>query len=147
METIWWKTRVTSERMFEMMKFLRAYWGRDISSGRPREEGQGYPVSQVLLRALETAYADVTARLEKSAQYQAKDNQEARRHAAWWLKMAREGRNGDPFPGVSYPAAEPAVKRWRTGDPPVKGMMPKEEPVSDDPADPGTMSAIAAGRF
>lgn len=143
METIWWKTRVTSTRTIEMMRFLRAYWGRQ-PGGAP---GREYSLSQALLRSVEGAYSDVLARLTKGADYRAEDNKQAKEAAAWWLKMARDGRNGDPFPGVSYSAAEPAVKRWRTGDPPVKGMMPKEEPVSDDPADPGTMSAIAAGRF
>lgn len=112
METIWWKTRVTSTRTIEMMRFLRAYWGRQ-PGGAP---GREYSLSQALLRSVEGAYSDVLARLTKSADYRAEDNKQAKEAAAWWLKMARDGRNGDPFPGVSY--GEPSPPAYVNGNDP-----------------------------
>lgn len=102
METIWWKARVTSERMIERMKFLVAYWGRGLDTGAPRPESEKqYPVAQVLLRAVEAAFEEVKRDLRVQV-LDPERSYDEKQQALWWIKMAREGRNGDPFPGVSY---------------------------------------------
>jgi len=106
-EAIWWKTRVTGARMVERMKFLVAYWGRK-TSGAPRPESEKqYPVAQVLLRAVEAAFEEIKRDLRGQV-LDPERSYDEKQQALWWIKLAREGRNGDPFPGVSYSAEKEA---------------------------------------
>ena len=124
MEETIWKARVTSTRMIERMKFLRAYWGRSTLTAKLWAPDREYPITQVLMRCVERVYDEVIKDLEARAKRPAEPfmlHEGAK--AEWWLKMAYQGRNGDPFPGVTYSA----------GLDPVAVEMGTKEAAAEEP--------------
>lgn len=109
MEKVTWKAGVTSTRMIERMRFLRAYWGRSTFTAKHGAPDREYPIAHVIVRCVERVYDELILDLSATVIGDRKGRictAEQKAKAEWWLKYARDGRNGDPFPGVSYPAEE-----------------------------------------